>query len=742
MMTTDRPVADRPDDVLGRWGLARTIFDLITTSKDDASLKIGIYGGWGEGKTSILRMVENQARRSSMPVCSFPVWSAETQRDLWSGLVEALSSVDDRTDWTSSIKIKSAKFLSGTKTAAEVHPSTKAAHALASLAAGPVRISSKDARRVIERVGTNGRVVVIVDDVDRVDAGLVPKLLMGIHELFEELEHCAVIIALDPDVVSGALGQTNPAWMNGPHFLEKIVQYPFWLPQPDAESLRRLITNTLRDSDLTVLEPAILDLMDLMPRNPRRLKQFVRSLGRVRGTIARFGGEEWNPPLLVLLDLLRVHSPEVAEQLLNDRDFLHDLATANLFVSQEEMHDSWPVTRAQAARIAAAVKQAFSRASQDHRSTVGNSVAQTVAAASERLSAVTPDEAGWHAMLDRKPPVMTLREFDAVYEQWRVDTSVHTLRRLLNAHGSVVDHAEPTVVDACFEAAIRRRGVLIDQAFAALSTDESAQAVARADEILGLLHQLVSDLDALAESSPRRIDRFLSVRSQTTQFANWVGDGGFAACRSRQREFLYLCADRVKDRASDVLKELKPWEAHSPPANVVGLAEIVEARARLLSVFARVVAEEVLTRFRRRGAIAAIANFMSHPAESWILLNREGPFHDSAFRTRLTGVCSEADLVVSENCLTYLRMLVGADDGFSPSTLAQDAELVGPLWTAVARMSPQPRMRQMLTDLATRLRAGLPEPELIHVPAWVEQVAEVDGVGTPNPVVPPPAVSD
>lgn len=103
-MNSDRPVVERSEDVLGRWGLARTIFDLISTGERETSLRIGVYGGWGEGKTSVLRMVETQARRASVPVCWFSVWSAATQRDLWSGLVDALGTLDDRPDWKTRVK--------------------------------------------------------------------------------------------------------------------------------------------------------------------------------------------------------------------------------------------------------------------------------------------------------------------------------------------------------------------------------------------------------------------------------------------------------------------------------------------------------------------------------------------------------------------------------------------------------------------------------------------------------------
>ena len=213
-MNSDRPVVDRTEDVLGRWGLARTICELISSGVPNTPLRIGVYGGWGEGKTSVLKMVENQARRANLPVCWFSVWSAETQRDLWSNLIDALSTLDNHKDWRTSLKTTGERLLSKTKTVADVHSYAKAAHALLSLAAGQARLNAKDARRIIDRLKERGRVLILVDDVDRVDARLVPKLLMGLHEVLEDLHQCAVVVALDPEAVCAALGQTNPVWMS------------------------------------------------------------------------------------------------------------------------------------------------------------------------------------------------------------------------------------------------------------------------------------------------------------------------------------------------------------------------------------------------------------------------------------------------------------------------------------------------------------------------------------------------
>src|ERR1044072_4461344 len=198
MKMSDRAIADRADDILGRWAIAKTIYDLIADTGTNSARRIGVYGGWGEGKTSILGFVETLAAKSRIPVCWFSVWSAQTQSDLWAGLYDALQSLSEKHDGWGRFKAWTGKAAAKTEGLADLTSYTKAAHSLAKLA----RVGPEDAKRVLSRLGTS-RVVILIDDVDRVDSPLVPKLLMGLHDLFDELKQCAFVIALDPAVVSG-----------------------------------------------------------------------------------------------------------------------------------------------------------------------------------------------------------------------------------------------------------------------------------------------------------------------------------------------------------------------------------------------------------------------------------------------------------------------------------------------------------------------------------------------------------
>ena len=48
----------REHDDLNRWRFASEIVEVISATPPDWSVRIGVFGKWGEGKTTVLRFAE------------------------------------------------------------------------------------------------------------------------------------------------------------------------------------------------------------------------------------------------------------------------------------------------------------------------------------------------------------------------------------------------------------------------------------------------------------------------------------------------------------------------------------------------------------------------------------------------------------------------------------------------------------------------------------------------------------
>jgi hypothetical protein len=56
--SSDQPISSRNEDRFNRWAFAERIADTLAGRSDAASIVIGLYGPWGDGKTSTLRLIQ------------------------------------------------------------------------------------------------------------------------------------------------------------------------------------------------------------------------------------------------------------------------------------------------------------------------------------------------------------------------------------------------------------------------------------------------------------------------------------------------------------------------------------------------------------------------------------------------------------------------------------------------------------------------------------------------------------
>jgi hypothetical protein len=87
----DTPIEKPDDDLLEMSVYARPLADFIFTTKPPFT--IGIYGEWGSGKTSFVRLLEHFLENSQMPgaqpvrFISFSAWPYRTSDEIWRALV-------------------------------------------------------------------------------------------------------------------------------------------------------------------------------------------------------------------------------------------------------------------------------------------------------------------------------------------------------------------------------------------------------------------------------------------------------------------------------------------------------------------------------------------------------------------------------------------------------------------------------------------------------------------------------
>jgi Cdc6-like AAA superfamily ATPase len=86
---SDQPAAD---DQLNFAPYAKTLADILADPATDTPLTIGVFGGWGRGKTSLMRMVERRldeqaAAGFTVKPVWFNAWLYSHQESLWRALI-------------------------------------------------------------------------------------------------------------------------------------------------------------------------------------------------------------------------------------------------------------------------------------------------------------------------------------------------------------------------------------------------------------------------------------------------------------------------------------------------------------------------------------------------------------------------------------------------------------------------------------------------------------------------------
>jgi len=91
----DAAEAQKREDDLDRWRFAAEVVEVVSTTPSDWSARIGIFGKWGEGKTTVLRFAETMLREKGSVVFTFSPWAVQNWDDLWEEFGNHLSEALD-----------------------------------------------------------------------------------------------------------------------------------------------------------------------------------------------------------------------------------------------------------------------------------------------------------------------------------------------------------------------------------------------------------------------------------------------------------------------------------------------------------------------------------------------------------------------------------------------------------------------------------------------------------------------
>lgn len=298
MIEQDIPLINIEDDSIGRSSMVELIVDSINevVSSDHQCVVYGIYGKWGEGKTSLMnfikKMLLSQGKTDNINIVEFNPWLVNNDEALLREFFLSIMANADETARKLFCKYGSLAIFASKTIVNAVAPGLGNVMAEGIELAKNALEDSKDTlaelkKKVSEAIKKSGKhIVVMIDDVDRLDKEELHAVLRLIRQV-ADFENCIYIIAMDVDMVAKSIADYHGigSYQDGRKFIDKIVQVPILLPQIAQCDMSRLIkeelATTLQDAvDNNQIEEIANNVSPFI-NNYRELKRYCNQLSFV-----------------------------------------------------------------------------------------------------------------------------------------------------------------------------------------------------------------------------------------------------------------------------------------------------------------------------------------------------------------------------------------------------------------------------------------------------------------------------
>lgn len=287
-------------------------------------LTIGVLGGWGSGKTSIMTMVRDRLEHKAIKTVWFNAWKYDGKEVVWNALLQAIlfemRTVEERKgthareEFLENVR-RMARGLAryAAKVGARLVPGGLIKDDdvdaffdfLSSSAEDPLfevinQFESLFDALTNQFLDGDPYMVVFVDDLDR----CLPENAIQVMEalkLYLADARCVFIIGAEPAVLEEAIRRRygNNPFLSSTEYLEKIIQVPIMVPRVRTEDLFRM--GGALGEELHQDTGIVAMVRIATSRNPRRVKRFLNAYAIATGDQMPASDDERRGAVKILL---------------------------------------------------------------------------------------------------------------------------------------------------------------------------------------------------------------------------------------------------------------------------------------------------------------------------------------------------------------------------------------------------------------------------------------------------------
>lgn len=318
----DEEIGRDTDDLLSNESQAKSFAETILASGAHAGLVFGVDGPWGVGKTSFINLAERYWKQAAdkVIVCRFEPLRYASEPDLADRLIRDLSAAIQSKVFAPEFRPAASRYSRLIKGKADVsflgfklslEPSQETVDELID-----------DIDEVLRRIGR--RVIVVIDDLDRLDAKTVNNVLFATRRTFK-LSQATYVLCYDTEVLAGGKEEGSRAR----EFLEKFVTVKLSL-FVDSSSIRNFLQRDWEKSESQIgsvpsdtmlkLGAVLNELAEILRGDLaakylpllgdlRKVKRFINAILLMQIEKTNLGRTDFNKRDLINLMLLHLNYP-------------------------------------------------------------------------------------------------------------------------------------------------------------------------------------------------------------------------------------------------------------------------------------------------------------------------------------------------------------------------------------------------------------------------------------------------
>lgn len=744
----DAPVVDRVDDMLNRWPLAKSMAEAILSTPEGWSSRVGLYGRWGTGKTSVLNFLQKMLEQEDKAiVVRFSAWTAKGNAGvlalLYAALLKRFDEVATEERALQTLKrgvgAIAKRLTAGLKVAEAVTDKKSSAASVVSAAASLIAsfggqinewlaLNEADLTTLVSSL--NGRkVVVFVDDLDRADPRVLPQTLLSLREMLD-WPNFTFVLAFDEKVIASALGDYSKVFQeDSALFLDKVVDVAFRISNPDADSMKRYVAELLKQSCPFVPSDVRDEVGQWFPPNARQAKSIVRFVASYASAAKRHGPAGINWKAVILQTMLRESMPkletEVSETLLGmERSSVAGTNPSSRLADERVLIETMVAKN----KVEAHSKE-FSRLTQ----VIGN-----LRGMRATVSKLTVD---YEMDLVHNTPAVTPWEVAQATQKWTSSRDDAVWQKLLHdgvaESGQPIDIVATEILQNCVHAYTESIRLAVDS-FALDTLDSYYMQVA---SLLSVLESFWTSDNAIkrAGATTRLVNCFYLL-DRFREFEHFDRNEKEVEIRARERSLLIDAIHGCEDQAGLYFKTMPQ---HFKDGALEG--QPVQAYYKLVQdELGDIVATLALDWFTDPGRIYGIAVAgQSDGRDAWTLESLSSPlYRDEAVVRRLVERLAPSDsndsaqtITLAKSATDYLGLLTlelnrgatyMADLG---EFIKRHPDVVEAAWRAATAVTPQYRARHQLVALHKSLvKRGMDAARLVKA-QWMldeDKAGELD----------------